>query len=92
MLGTGPRGKIGATLSDELERQGRADSMDLRQVYTQHTVECGPDLKVRRVHLPLFGPDFGKVTDIVPLAALQCLERGLQLPVAFENLGLVKVI
>lgn len=92
MLGTGPCCKVGAALADELERQGWADSMDLRQIHAQHAIKRGPDLEVRRVHLPSFDPDFGEAADIVPLVDFERLERDLQLAIAFEDFDLVKVV
>lgn len=66
--------------------------MDLRQVNAQQAIRRGPDLEVRRVHLPSFGPDFGEVANIVPLVDFERLERDFQLTIAFEDFGLVKVV
>lgn len=92
MLCVGPRREIGAVLTDKLERQRRADSMNLRQVDTQHAIKRGTDLEISCVHLPGFVPDFGNVADIVPVSDLKRLKRHLQLPITFEDFGLVEVV
>ena len=91
MFRTGPCGKIGPALANQLERERWADSVDLRQVYSQHTIECRPDLEVRRVHLPPFGSDFWELANIIPLVDFERLERDLKLSITFENFGLVEV-
>lgn len=65
--------------------------MDLRQVYSQHAIERGPDLKVRRVHLLPFGSDFWEVANIISLVDFERLERDLKLSITFENFSLGEV-
>lgn len=56
----GPCSEVGAALADEPQRQRRANSMDLGQVSAQHSVKCGPNLEVRRVHLLRLVPGSGR--------------------------------
>ena len=58
MLGTGPSRKVGAAFADKSECKGRADTVDLRQIYAQHAVQRRAHLKIRRVDLSPFGSNF----------------------------------
>ena len=91
MLRTGPCRKIGAAFADQLERERWADSVDLRQVHAQHAIQSRADLKVRRVHLSSFGPDFWEVADVMAVVDFERLERDFKLSITFENFGLAEI-
>ena len=92
MLCAGPGCKVGTAFTDKLERQCRADAVDLGQVNAQHTVKRGTNLEVRRVRLFGFGPDFGKIAGVVILIDGKVPERGFQLPVTFQDFSLVEIV
>ena len=93
MLCARPSGEVVAALSDQLEREVRAEAVDLGEVLSKQRKKRRADIEVRPVRFPVSAPTWRwQRTGVTTTTDAQFLQHGFDPGVAGRCLLLVYVV